>query len=138
FHRERLARHPDDYLPNIRQLIEEGLACPAPTYADCLDHQRKLCFAMDAVLSGRVTVAVTPATTGPAPAADTTGNPAFNSPWSYTGLPTISLPTGQFINGLPLAIQLIGRKHREVDLFRAAARVEAMLGIGVLMPPLPY
>ena len=44
---------------------------------------------------------IMPATTSPP---DTTGNPAFNVPWSYTGLPSLSMPTGQFANGLPLAI----------------------------------
>ena len=39
-------------------------------------------------------VLMCPATTGPAPLAHTTGDPAFNSPWSYTGLPTISIQTG--------------------------------------------
>ena len=41
FHEARLRRHPEDYDPNIRGLLEEGLACrrrstPAPrNISDC-------------------------------------------------------------------------------------------------------
>ena len=35
---------------------------------------------------------ITPATVSTAPDPSTTGDPAFNSPWSYTGLPTVSFP----------------------------------------------
>jgi aspartyl-tRNA(Asn)/glutamyl-tRNA(Gln) amidotransferase subunit A len=85
-------------------------------------------------------VLVTPATTSPAPDAETTGNPAFNSPWSYTGVPTISIPTGQFVDGLPLAIQLVlGNRYGTHDaaLFLAAAWCERALGVGPLTPPFP-
>ena len=51
---------------------------------------------------------ITPATVGTAPDPSTTGDPAFNSPWSYTGLPTVSFPIGLAPDGLPVAIQLIG------------------------------
>ena len=75
------------------RLLEEGLACPAPEYARCKEHQRPLKTDMLACFDG-VDVLLTPATTGPAPDAATTGDPAFNSPWSYTGLPTVSFPGG--------------------------------------------
>ena len=108
FHKLRLERHPDDYQPNIRKpLLEEGLACSATHYADTKAHQAALQEQTQAMLADG-TILLTPAATGPAPDAATTGNPAFNSPWSYTGLPTVSLPTGQFVEGLPLAIQTRG------------------------------
>ncbi len=85
-------------------------------------------------------ILITPATTSPAPDGSTTGDPAFNSPWSYTGLPTVSVPTGQFVEGLPLAIQLVLSNRQDSEaagLFRAAAWVEKALGVGPLTPPLP-
>ncbi len=68
-----------------------------------------------------------PATTGPAPAPATTGDPAFNSPWSYTGLPTVSVPAGWSAEGLPLAIQLIGPHWSEAELLSAALWCEQTL-----------
>ncbi|MGE0379147.1 MAG: amidase family protein, partial [Planctomycetaceae bacterium] len=65
-------------------------------------------------------VLVCPATTGAAPGAVTTGNPAFNSPWSYTGLPTVSFPVSLSTDGLPLAVQLVGLPLGEERLFRVA------------------
>jgi Asp-tRNA(Asn)/Glu-tRNA(Gln) amidotransferase A subunit family amidase len=133
FHQARLAKHPNDYLPKIRGLLEEGLVCSAPEYQRCQEHQRQLTADMAACFA-EVDVLLTPATTGPAPDASSTGNPAFNSPWSYTGLPTVSLPTGQFVEGLPLAIQLVGARGSEAELFAAAAWCEQALGVGPLTP----
>jgi Asp-tRNA(Asn)/Glu-tRNA(Gln) amidotransferase A subunit family amidase len=136
YHRERLARHPEDYQACIRALLEEGLACSATEYADCKEHQSDLRTSMSFMRG----VLITPATTSPAPDRSTTGNPAFNSPWSYTGLATVSIPTGQFVDGLPLALQFIAsdRHGRDwTDLFRAAAWCENALGVGPLTPPLP-
>jgi len=133
FHKLRLERHPDDYKPKIRQLLEEGLACSAADYAATKEHQRKLTDDTQALLAGG-TILLTPATTGPAPDAGTTGNPAFNSPWSYVGLPTVSFPTGQFVDGLPLAIQLAGARGSESRLLDVAEWCERALGVQPLTP----
>jgi Asp-tRNA(Asn)/Glu-tRNA(Gln) amidotransferase A subunit family amidase len=133
FHRLRLERHPEDYKPNIRQLLEEGLACSATDYADTKAHQLKLQEQTQALLADG-TILLTPAATGPAPDAATTGNPAFNSPWSYTGLPTVSLPTGQFVEGLPLSIQLVGGRGSEARLIEVGQWCEQALGVGPLTP----
>jgi aspartyl-tRNA(Asn)/glutamyl-tRNA(Gln) amidotransferase subunit A len=134
FHRHRFARHPEDYKTHIRALIEEGLATSADAYANALARQANLKRAMEDVFR-RVPVLLTPATPGPAPAADSTGPPAFNSPWSFTGLPTISFPSGQFADGLPLAIQLVGAFGAEASLFGAALWCEQALECKPMTPP---
>jgi aspartyl-tRNA(Asn)/glutamyl-tRNA(Gln) amidotransferase subunit A len=136
YHQERLAKHPEDYLPKIRGLLEEGLDCPAPEYARCQEHQRQLTADMAACFS-EVEALLTPATTGPAPDTTTTGDPAFNSPWSYTGLPTASFPTGHYIDGLPLALQLVGANRSDTQLLAVAEWCERALGVPPLAPPLP-
>ena len=90
----------------IRQISREVLSC----FAD-------------------VDVLLAPATRGPAPDASTTGDPAFNSPWSYTGLPVVSIPAGWTADGLPLAIQLIGGRWQEAEVLAAAAWCEQVLGL---------
>jgi aspartyl-tRNA(Asn)/glutamyl-tRNA(Gln) amidotransferase subunit A len=134
YHQLRLQRHPEDYQPNFRSLLEEGLACPAPEYARCKEHQRQLRQAMLSCID-HVDALVMPATTCPAPDAGTTGDPAFNSPWSYTGLPVVSLPTGRTPDGLPLAIQLVGRPWSEAEVLAAAAWCERVLKVDLGMPP---
>jgi Asp-tRNA(Asn)/Glu-tRNA(Gln) amidotransferase A subunit family amidase len=135
FHQERLRRHPDDYDPRIRGLLEEGLNCPAPEYARCKEHQQQLRIEMERCFDD-VDALLTPATIGPAPDAGSTGDPAFNSPWSYTGFPTISFPVGRSPDGLPLAIQLVGRSWSEPQLFPVAAWCEEALGVQLGEPPL--
>jgi len=66
-----------------------------------------------------------PATNCVAPDRTTTGDPVFNSPWSYVGFPVVSFPIGASPNGLPIAMQLIGAPRSEPRLFAAAAWCEA-------------
>lgn len=135
FHRERLQEHPDDYLPNIRSLLKEGLNCPAPEYARCKEHQKRLYQEMQNCFDG-VDALLCPATRGAAPDAATTGDPAFNSPWSYTGLPVVSIPAGFTEDGMPLAIQLVGAPWQEANLFATAALCERAIGLEISEPKL--
>jgi len=128
YHKERLQRHPEDYQPKIRSLIEEGIGTSAPEYARCKEHQNTLTEKMLGCFAGKIDALICPATTTPAPDTSTTGDPAFNSPWSYTGLPTVSFPIGLSPDGLPLAIQLVAKHFREADLLSAAAWCESALG----------
>jgi aspartyl-tRNA(Asn)/glutamyl-tRNA(Gln) amidotransferase subunit A len=134
YHGRRLRAHPEDYAPRISELIEEGLASPAPEYARTKEHQRQLKEAMRACFNG-VDALIMPATTGAAPDAATTGDPAFNSPWSYTGLPVVSFRAGWNADGLPLAVQLAGPAWSEGELFAAAAWCEAVLKVDERQPP---
>ncbi len=128
FHEPRLRLHPEEYDPNIRQLLEEGLACPAPEYARCKAHKFRLRRAMLRCFD-KIDALLAPGATGPAPDDATTGDPAFNSPWSYTGLPALNFLAGWSEEGLPLALQVIGRPFSEGRLFAAAAWCEAQLAV---------
>jgi aspartyl-tRNA(Asn)/glutamyl-tRNA(Gln) amidotransferase subunit A len=129
YHEPRLKRHPEDYGPCIRALLEEGLATPAPEFARVKEHQEQLKRDWHYASMGDETVWLCPATTGPAPAADTTGDPAFNSPWSYIGAPTVSIPMGFSPDGMPLALQLVGSNRDEAKVLEAAAWCEEVLHV---------
>ncbi len=118
-HEQRYAEHPGDYLPGVKAQIDDGLAMPATAYVRSRQHQERLEREIPACF-GDLDALACPATVGAAPDTSTTGDPAFNAPWSYTGLPTISFPIGLSDDGLPLAIQLVGRPFDEPGLFRAA------------------
>jgi aspartyl-tRNA(Asn)/glutamyl-tRNA(Gln) amidotransferase subunit A len=126
FHGERLRRHPHDYGPKMTALLEEGLACAAVDYVRAREHQQELKADLEPYVKGYDAL-LCPATTGPAPGLQTTGNPVFNSPWSYTGLPTVSLPAGLAPDGMPLAIQLVGPWCQEKNLFQVAGWFEEKL-----------
>ena len=127
-HADQFARRKADYRPSIASVIEEGLSLSAVDYARARTHQVAFRWEMQSAFED-VDVLLTPATLTPAPRdLGTTGDPAFNSPWSYTGLPTFVLPTATAPNGLPVGVQFVGRAFGESDLLASAAWCENRLG----------
>jgi amidase len=60
----------------------------------------------------------------------------FTAPWNVSGQPAVSVPAGLTPEGLPLAVQLVGRPGEEALLLQVAARLEASLGWPNRRPPL--
>ncbi len=120
-HSANLRDFPDDYPPRIRDLILEGEAAKS---ADVLEARSgtvdNLVPFLEAQTRARFDAVITPATLGTAPDPSTTGDPAFNSPWSYLRLPTVSFPIGLAPDGLPVAIQLVAYHGRDYDLLEIA------------------
>jgi len=57
----------------------------------------------------KVSAFLAPAAPGPAPKGiDTVGGWVMNRPWSHTGLPVVTVPSGVSKEGLPLGLQVIG------------------------------
>lgn len=126
YHSQRMRRHPHDYPPRITRLIEDGLQFPAIAYHAALKAQMESREQCTKALNGE-RYFVTSATTDAPPAMTSTGDPAFNSPWSFTGQPTISMPHAWTTDGLPLAVQLVGTSMLEDDLFSAASWLEKLI-----------
>jgi Asp-tRNA(Asn)/Glu-tRNA(Gln) amidotransferase A subunit family amidase len=63
---------------------------------------------------------LTPSAPGEAPPLATTGDPAFCSLWSLCGMPAINLPLMTGPAGLPLGVQLVGRREADARLLRSA------------------
>ncbi len=135
FHEPRIRRYPDDYDANIRALIEEGLKASSTEYARSKDHQQRLTERMRICFEG-VDALLCPSTTMGAPDRATTGDPAFNSPWSFTGFPSVSIPCGHDPDGLPLGVQFVGRAFAEEQALSVAAWCEKALDVEVLTPAL--
>jgi aspartyl-tRNA(Asn)/glutamyl-tRNA(Gln) amidotransferase subunit A len=126
YHGDRIARHPDDYPPNIRGLIKEGMRIPAVAYRQARVLRDQVEEEVTAMVAG-VRYFLTPATVDFPPDPSTTGSPAFNAPWSFLGHPTVSVPAGWSADGLPFAVQLVGSPLWESDLLVAAAWCEQTL-----------
>jgi aspartyl-tRNA(Asn)/glutamyl-tRNA(Gln) amidotransferase subunit A len=60
----------------------------------------------------------------------------YTHPFNLTGHPAVSLPAGFHTDGLPVAIQLIGRRHEDWRLLRVAAHFEAVRDWGARRPAL--
>src|SRR5437762_1623513 len=64
---------------------------------------------------------LTPAAPGTAPEGlGSTGDPAFCTLWTLCGMPALSVPLMQGVNGLPLGVQLVGPRHGDARLLRTA------------------
>ena len=74
---------------------------------------------------------VCPAATGPAPAGITsTGDTAINQPWSYAGMPALTLPAGRATNSLPLGLQIVAPAMADEQLLAwAAPMAEILAGV---------
>lgn len=129
YHAERLRRHPEDYPPNITKLIQFGLAASAPHFLRVMAHFNSFREEIDRIFVDGWKTLITPATSGTAPTPETTGSPAFNSPWSYSGLPVVSLPFAWTNELMPLSIQLIGELWCEDDLLCVASMLEETIAL---------
>ncbi len=126
-HADLHRRHADAYRPRIRAGIELGQCIPADVYLRAQRIRRQARQDL-APLLARYDALVMPSALGPAPDRGTTGDAAFNGPWTGLGVPTVSLPTGLASDGLPLGTQLIGGSFEEARLLAAARWAEEAIG----------
>ncbi|MFN8535085.1 MAG: amidase [Dehalococcoidia bacterium] len=118
--------------PMLRDNLRIGSLIPGDFYlrADRLRRRHRLAVA-DA-MRGLDALAL-PSTTTPAGAPATTGDRLLLAPWSLLGTPAISIPSGLSAEGLPLGLQLVGRRGADGDLLRVAAWAERRLQ--PILPP---
>ena len=126
-HRDWFAARADEYSPNVRQVIEDGLSASATDYLSAKRVQREFAAAVSAALEA-FDVLLTPATPSAAPRdLSGTGDPMFQTPFTFGGFPAISLPAALDANGMPLAIQLAAKRWDDRRLLQTAARAERAL-----------
>jgi len=126
-HEEMYKDHRDGYGPKIRELVEIGLLIPGVDYLRGQKIKRQFRREMEAVME-KYDGLLTPTTPSAAPAGlSSTGDPAFQVPWTFAGLPSLSLPSGLTREGLPLGIQLIGPAWGEARLLAVASFCEKVL-----------
>lgn len=136
-HEELFAQHAAGLGRHLRALLEQGATVADRDFRHALAHQAR-CHAEAHRWFQHVDVLVTAATPGlPPPAAQGTGDPAYNSPWSYSGLPTVTVPCGTSPDGLPIGIQLIGDHGQDSRLLSIAAWCEQRLP-RVTLPAVPF
>lgn len=116
----------DRLSPALRQQLERGRAITALAHQRALARVPRLLEALDEWFA-RFDAIVTPATPGVAPPAETTGDPAFCTFWSLTGLPALNLPLMNGDGGLPLGAQLVGARMRDTRLLRTAHWLQTRL-----------
>ncbi|MBM08703.1 MAG: amidase [Magnetovibrio sp.] len=120
----RYLAHAEKLLPETVKRISVGDEILASDYIVAIDKAERIRYALDQVLE-KVDALVTLSAPGEAPLGlKSTGNPVFQKIWTLTGMPAISLPMMKGPNGMPIGLQLIGRRGHDAELFRTAQWVE--------------
>ncbi len=120
----------DGLTPQMIRTCEAGFAVSRAEYVSALKHIEQSRISIGESFTD-IDVLLTPTTPGEAPVGhDYAGDPRFQELWSLLHVPTMSLPTHQGPNGLPVGIQLVAQRYQEPELFSAARWVEDRLGRG--------
>ena len=119
--------HPDRTSAALRQIVGEGRAVQEQSYAEARAAQATLRDALGRMLEGYDALLMVPAP-GEAPLglADT-GDATFCAPWSFTGVPAITLPAGWSRRGLPLGLQFVGAWQQDRHVLQVAKWAEDVL-----------
>jgi aspartyl-tRNA(Asn)/glutamyl-tRNA(Gln) amidotransferase subunit A len=126
-HQDLFKQHAEKYRPKTQEMIQIGSLVPAVEYLRAQRIKRQFRRDMDQLIRAYDCL-LTPTTSSPAPRGlSSTGNAWFQMPWSFSGLPTITIPTGLSVEGLPLGAQLVGEAYLEGKLLSAAAWCERVL-----------
>ncbi len=129
-HQDNFRARRGEYRVGIRGLVSSGLLVPASAYIQAQRIRVRFIRETDAALKS-VDCLITPSAPTPAlRGLESTGDPAFNAPWSLCGFPTATVPSGLTKGGLPLGMQLVDAHFREVHLLRIARWCEAVLDFG--------
>lgn len=113
-------KHPGKLSEKLQALIAEGREIGGTAYDEARGIVDDFTAALDRVFDGFDAV-LTPAAPGPAPAGlDATGDPVFCSLWTLCGVPAVSLPLLEDRSGMPIGVQLVGRKGQDSMLLRTA------------------
>lgn len=103
----------------LRTRLEAGRKVTGEAYIKAVNTRETASREVDMMLASYSAI-LTPASTGPAPKTlASTGNPIFNSPWTFLGQPCVNLPLME-ADGLPIGVQLIGARRDDGRLLRTA------------------
>jgi aspartyl-tRNA(Asn)/glutamyl-tRNA(Gln) amidotransferase subunit A len=140
-HRRDLACRFGDYGEAAARRFVQGAGIGAADYLDAQRLRSWLAATVVAALRDNdVLITAISLATAPhfASQAGSVSWPLQASPFNVTGHPALSVPVGLGRNGLPLAVQVVGRPFDEVGVLRVGRAVERMTGWeAVPLPDLP-
>ncbi len=128
-HSDLITRYVTEYQPPTVRQIQAGLAADLTRLDASLQSQHDLKLSLvKQMQTHQIDAWVMPSTVDVAPAGlASTGDPAMNVPWSQSGLPAVTLPSGKAANGLPYGLQIAGHYLADEQLLSNAARIELAL-----------
>jgi aspartyl-tRNA(Asn)/glutamyl-tRNA(Gln) amidotransferase subunit A len=139
YHATMLRDRPAAYTPNVRLRLEMGRYILAEDYVRALRGRAVIAREIERALEG-VDALILPALAIPAPTIGEETAPVkggrepvrnvmlrCTQPFNLSGHPAISVPCGTTPAGLPVGLQIVGRRAATLELLRLAQSVEAAL-----------
>ncbi len=128
-HREWFGTYPESYHEKTAELIRRGQVIDSDFLDVCRDGRKQLrAIIMNEMEQNGFSVLLAPAAVGSAPQGlASTGDPVMNLPWTYAGLPALSIPSGVSRGGLPMGLQLVGPWMGDEAFLAQARRVAEAL-----------
>ncbi len=116
------------YRPRTIALILEGQQVPSEEVEDARGLQKVLREEILHIMDvNDIDLWIAPAAPGPAPKGlDSTGDPIMNLPWTFLGLPAVTVPAGKARNGLPLGLQMVASWMMDEEMLAWAEGVQAI------------
>jgi Asp-tRNA(Asn)/Glu-tRNA(Gln) amidotransferase A subunit family amidase len=108
-HAPWFTRYSERYRPRTARAVIRGQGTTEDAYAAGLAGQATLRAELERLAAAAgIDLWVTPSSAAAAPEGlETTGWGGMTTPWSYAGLPCVSLPAATAGNGMPLGLQLV-------------------------------
>ena len=124
-HHSWFAQYETLYRPRTASALREGQQVSEAELATCRASREHLRAELETSMKQEgVDLWVSPAAPGPAPEGITsTGNPLMNLPWTHSGMPAITLPSGHAPNGLPRGLQFVAATMADEKLISWAERL---------------
>ncbi|MGD9941867.1 MAG: amidase [Burkholderiaceae bacterium] len=140
YHGSNLSSHPERFGATFRERVEKGRTISRETYEADLATGRELCRDYDQVFAAGVAALLSPGRETPADTMQQLlANPArrglTNRAYNLSGLPALTLPMGFSATGLPVGLQIAGRRFEEAQVYRVASAYEAATPWHQRFPP---
>ena len=148
YHEREIEQRADDFQPDVRLLLENGLFIPATYYIQA-QRTRAMVFSEIMKLFKQFDVMITPSEPMVATKVDQqtvkfgdvdesidSALSRYLAPFNLTGLPALSIPCGYSSDGLPIGMQIIGRAYDETIALRVGHAYEQSTDWHLKEPPI--
>ncbi|MFO7659409.1 MAG: amidase [Candidatus Cloacimonadaceae bacterium] len=124
-HKELYKNYGELYSEPSRELVEQGKKISKSALLANRALQQTYKQSINEIMQQEgVDIWISPSTTSSAPRGlSGTGSPLMSLPWTFAGLPSITIPAGKSSHNMPLGMQLVAGSGRDESLLQYAAEL---------------